>query len=280
MRADIFVASKYPAFTRSSLELLFDRNLVEINSKPEKPSYRLKAGDKVVVDGRLLSAKPPKISLPVIYEDDDVIVIDKPEGMLTHSKGALNLEATVATFILPKINDETLSGNRAGIVHRLDRGTSGVMIGAKNTRALSKLQKQFSQRKTKKVYNAIVEGVPEQTQALIDAPIERNPKRPQTFRVGANGRSATTEYRVIRTITKKGRDYSLLELKPATGRTHQIRVHLAYIGHPVAGDHVYGQEAEHLYLHAASLEVTLPSSERKVFTAPPPKYFNEFLGNE
>jgi 23S rRNA pseudouridine1911/1915/1917 synthase len=242
VRADIFIAQKYPKFTRSSLERLFDDKHVSIDGKPIKPSHKLREGEKLKVN----------------------------------AKGAINDEATVATFIAPKIKDKKLVGNRAGIVHRLDRGTSGLIITAKNSEAVTKLQKQFSQRKTKKTYLAIVEGMPSETKAIIDAPIERNPKKPQTFRVSLNGKTAQTEYQVLKTFEVAGQVYSLLELKPTTGRTHQLRVHLKYIGHPIVGDRAYGKPAEHLYLHAAELELTLPNSERRVFRSKTPKYFDDF----
>lgn len=276
-RADVFIAANYPSYSRSALEKLFDSDMVLLDGEPVKAGYKLKGSETLVVDETKLRHKPKLIKLPLIYEDDDVVVINKPEGILTHSKGALNEESTVATFIAPRIKDKALSGNRAGIVHRLDRWTSGVIIGAKNADALSKLQKQFAQRKTRKTYLAIVESIPAVKKALVEVPIERNPKRPQTFRVGANGKPAKTHYKVLESFDRDGKSYSLVEMKPETGRTHQLRVHMAYIGHPIAGDRVYGREAGHLYLHAKSLEITLPTSERKVFEAELPKYFQEFI---
>jgi 23S rRNA pseudouridine1911/1915/1917 synthase len=167
-----------------------------------------------------------------------------------------------------------MSGNRAGIVHRLDRATSGVMILAKNPDTLSMLQKQFSQRKTKKAYEAIIVGSLPNPEANIDMPIERNPKKPQTFRVGVNGKTAQTYYKTVKTNDK----YSLLELKPVTGRTHQLRVHLKQLDHPIVGDTLYGGKvADRLYLHAKSLEITVPGSQRKVFDAEVPKEFDQLL---
>lgn len=167
------------------------------------------------------------------------------------------------------------AGNaRAGIVHRLDRATSGVMICAKTPEALSKLQKQFSQRKAKKQYAAVVQGHLAQEHAVIDMPIERNPKKPQTFRVGANGKVALTEYKV----NQQSHHFSLLELMPQTGRTHQLRVHLTQLGHPILGDALYGgKPADRMFLHAHSLEITVPSSERMTFTAPVPKEFKQTI---
>lgn len=213
------------------------------------------------------------MDLPVLYEDDDCVVINKPAGILTHTQGAHNPEATVATFLRDKVNG--LDGERAGIVHRLDRATSGVIIGAKNQAALSWLQKQFAQRKVKKTYVAIAEGHLKEPEAIVDMPVGRNPKAPATFRVDANGKHALTHYRVL----KENDKYSLLELKPETGRTHQLRVHLAHLGHPIVNDPLYGKGTygDRLFLHALSLEITLPSRERKTFTAPLPPEFNAFM---
>jgi RluA family pseudouridine synthase len=190
--------------------------------------------------------------------------------MLTHSKGLFNPEATVSTWLRSRLT--AMSGERAGIVHRLDRATSGVMICAKTPEALGWLQKQFSQRKTRKSYAAVVTGGMPEPEAIIDMPIERNPKKPQTFRVGPGGKSAITAYKVLATNDQ----LSMLELKPETGRTHQLRVHLAQLGHPILGDALYGgPPADRLYLHAESLELTLPNRERKTFTVPTPPEFKE-----
>ncbi len=274
-RADVFVTSKYPAFTRSSLAALFKQQLIKIDGHPAKASQKIRIGNRVLVDEQLLNSEPPTIELPIIYEDDDVVVMDKPSEVLTHSKGALNPEGTVASFIKPRLNDSSLQGNRAGIAHRLDRATSGVIIAAKNNLALKHLQKQFSNRKTKKTYLAIVEGVPEPHEGIIDIPIARNPRHPKTFMASSLGKSAQTSYKVLKLIQKGDRDYALLELKPTTGRTHQLRVHLAYIKHPVVGDLLYGKESAdgRLLLHAAELELTLPGGIRQTFKVTPPKDF-------
>lgn len=278
-RADVFIATQYPQFSRSAMTQLFNKGMVTLGSKVVKASYKVQEGDELLVDETYLSATPPLVELPIIYEDKDVIVINKPEGMLTHAKGALNLEASVASFISNRLADSELSGNRAGIVHRLDRGTSGVIITAKTKSAQSWLQKQFSKRNAKKTYLAIVHGAPEPSEAIIDAPIMRDPAHPQTFRVGKQGKNALTQYKILKTGKKGGHSFSLVELKPMTGRTHQLRVHMAYIKHPIVGDDVYGPGSGQLMLHAQSLELTLPSSERHKFTIPTPlrikKFFDE-----
>ncbi|MBI1952135.1 RluA family pseudouridine synthase [Candidatus Saccharibacteria bacterium] len=280
-RADIVISEHLPTYSRSSLKQLFSKGLVSINAVPIKASHKFTEGEVTKVDTTLLETQPSNIKIPIIYEDDDVIVMNKPAGVLTHSKGALNTESSVASFIKPMITDESMDDNRAGIVHRLDRATSGVIIAAKNKNTLKWLQKQFSTRRVKKNYLAIVEGVPSPTEAIIDAPIERNPKKPQTFRVGGGGRPAQTHYTVLKTLNpsttlRAGKPYSLLELSPRTGRTHQLRVHLKYIGHPIVGDMVYGHGPENMYLHAKSLEITMPGGKAKIFSASEPKIFKIF----
>lgn len=277
-RADVFIAGIYNKFSRSSLDNLFKNKLVSINGRFVKPSYRVKIDDKLYVDDSDIGRTIPMIDLPIIYEDENVLVINKPAGILTHAKGAFNNEASVASFIKNKLADDFGENNRAGIVHRLDRATSGAIITAKNLKTLSMLQKQFSLRKTKKKYLAIVSGVPAQETALIDVPIERNPKKPQQFRVGTNGKAATTEYKVIKTFTRNLNEYSLVELLPKTGRTHQLRVHMSYINCPIVGDNVYqGEVNEHMYLFAQELEITIPGGQRKVFAIDAPDYFNIFI---
>ncbi|MBI5906814.1 RluA family pseudouridine synthase [Candidatus Saccharibacteria bacterium] len=273
LRADIFIASNNPQFTRATLAKLFDGVHVLVNGQSVKHGYKLRAGDRIKLDTSPLESIPVTVNIPVIYENNDVVVMDKPAGMLTHSKGSFNAEATVASFLATKITDPHLAGNRAGIVHRLDRVTSGVIIGAKNSATQTWLQKQFSSRKVKKTYLAVVEGVPEPKIATIDAPIGRNPKYPQTFIVTPLGRPAQTEYKILKTVSIDGKNKSLVELKPTTGRTHQLRVHMAYIRHPIVGDSVYGHQGQHMMLHAYKLELTIPGGQRKVFSAPTPESF-------
>lgn len=273
-RLDLRVVEQIPTLTRSYAAKLIEEGKVAVNGTVvTKAGYKMREGDVVVVDhDEDLFKQIPSIELEVLYEDDDCVVVVKPVGLLTHSKGAFNPEATVATWLRGRIR--SMTGERAGIVHRLDRATSGVMICAKTPEALLWLQKQFSQRRVKKTYSAIISGVIEPPEAVIDMPIGRNPKKPQTFRVGANGKPAVTAYQTIKTVG----NHTLLELKPETGRTHQLRVHLSHQHHPIVGDGLYGGEpAGRLYLHAHILEITLPNRERRVFTAPVPAAFDVFL---
>ncbi len=264
-RLDVFLARSMPELSRSYLQKLCREGEVKVNgSLIDKPSHTLDSGD--VISILIPTHEPQTGDLPVLYKDTDVVVINKPAGVLTHAKGAMSSEFTVADFVRPLTTDG-IGTNRPGIVHRLDRGTSGVIIAARTPEAKRWLQKQFATRKVKKTYIALVHGRPKEPTARIILPIDRNPKKPQTFRVGGNGKAAETTYETVKDYT----DFTLLKLQPQTGRTHQLRVHLNHIGHPIVGDELYGKPAPKLgrmFLHAYELELTLPSRERKVFQAP------------
>lgn len=284
IRLDIYITGMMPGYSRSMISKLIGAGQVLVNASPSKNKYTLKIEDKVEVnDGTLSTADLPIIDLPIIYEDENVVVIDKPIGVLSHSKGAYNPEATVSSWFATRDKDTKivhLESDRVGIVHRLDRATSGVMILAKTDETRTFLQKQFSERNLKKTYIAIVEGELDKPEAIIEWPIERNPKKPQTFRVGQNGKSASTKYKVLKVIdlSELGLSQSgkatVVELHPATGRTHQLRVHMEHLGHPIVGDTFYdGLVADRLYLHAHSLEITLPGGVRKTFVSQVPAEF-------
>lgn len=284
-RLDQRVVSLMPLLSRSFATKLISDGKVSINGAVvTKSGAKLKPEDIVFIDYDHDEFVIPEIDIPILYEDNDCVVINKPIGLLTHSKGAFNPEASVATWLHNRITDKHLieadehqPNKRAGIAHRLDRATSGVMIAAKTGKALTWLQKQFAKRNVKKTYYAVVSGQLEQPEAVIDMPIERNPKAPATFRVGINGKPATTQYKVLQATES----YSLVELKPETGRTHQLRVHLAQLGNPIVGDTLYGGNPnERLLLHAHELELTLPNRERAVFTAPVPDDFQAMLDGD
>lgn len=273
-RLDVFIASQIEDASRSFVSTLCDQGKVSVNGTViYKNSSKVHGGDIVRVDYEASTALDiPDITLDILYEDNDCLVVVKPAGVLTHSKGAFNPEATVSTFIRSKTTG--MNDNRGGIVHRLDRVTSGLLICAKNESALSWLQEQFADRKVQKTYMAVVSGAPEQPEAIIEMPIERNPKKPQTFRVGPNGKKAKTQYKVL----DSNESYSLVELLPTTGRTHQLRVHMAQIGHPIVGDTLYGGiAADRTYLHALSIELTLPNKKHKKFSTPLPAEFKNML---
>ena len=192
LRLDNYLSNLTPALSRSYIAKLIDSGHILVNGTLAKPSFKLKHGDIISFDEQDLSPpSPPEISIPILYEDDFCIVLNKPSGIITHAKGALSNEGSVASFIKVKLSPQ-LEGNRAGIVHRLDRGTSGVIVAAKTAEALKYLQRQFAKRQTKKTYIALVDGQMEKERALINMPIERNPKKPSTFRVGPSGKSAQT----------------------------------------------------------------------------------------
>ena len=271
-RADVLLAAAYPAYSRAALAKLFSKGAITQDKKPLKPGERLQPGEVFKADIAGLEQVAESIDLPVLYEDENIIVIDKPVGVISHARGRYWDEASVASFVRDKTSG--MDGERAGIVHRLDRATSGVMICAKNTETLSLLQKQFSTRKTKKSYYAVVQGTPEPAKAIIDVPLGRNPNKPQTFRPDPQGKESSSTYEVV----ESNDEHSLLLLTPFTGRTHQLRVHLEYIKHPIIGDELYGdKKADRLYLHAYSLEITVPGGERKTFISPVPPEFKKLV---
>lgn len=267
MRLDAYMAQYWPEHSRSVWQHYIEQGYVIVNDIPVTSVRHELGEDDIVTHAPLPVLDFTDLTLPVIYEDEHVLVINKPTGVLTHAKGALTDEFSVAEFARLRLREPDES-NRPGIVHRLDRATSGVMICAKDAITKKHLQKQFQDRKAHKTYLAIVDGAPKHSEAKIDLPIERNPKSPSSFRVGANGKSATTTYRVLAQNGAK----SVLELKPLTGRTHQLRVHMAYLGCPIVGDVIYGgSTAERLMLHAAALEITIPEGDRRTFTAALPE---------
>jgi 23S rRNA pseudouridine1911/1915/1917 synthase len=268
MRLDAYLAQYWPEYSRSTWTKYIKEGYVSVNGDVETSNKRVLGEDDEVNVNVPAAPDHDEQTLPVIYQDDNVIVINKPIGVLSHSKGALNDEFTVASFF-KRFSSYNADTNRPGIVHRLDRDTSGVMIGALNDKTAKLLQKQFADRKTKKTYIAVVDGALKQPEAMIDLPIGRNPKAPSKFRVDPNGKSAQTLYRVM----ANGSNYSLVELRPLTGRTHQLRVHMAHLGTPIHGDKVYGKAADRLYLHAATLEITIPEGQRRIFGAEVPPEF-------
>lgn len=271
-RLDVILAKQYPQYSRSLIQKLIREGRVKVNGYCiKKPAILVPQDSDIKLDLTDLHKPKPKINVDVLYEDSNVVVANKPAGILTHSKGAYNPETSLADWLKdrPGYNFDE-DNDRGGIVHRLDRATSGVVICAKNPSALAYLQKQFASRTTKKTYLAVIEGQLKNLEALIDIPIGRNPKNPKMFRPDPNGKSAQTHYKVI----KIAGDHSLLELKPITGRTHQLRVHLNYLKHPIVGDSFYnGKPADRLMLHAKSLEIEIPNHGVKKFEAKIPESF-------
>jgi 23S rRNA pseudouridine1911/1915/1917 synthase len=273
VRLDIYLSTKFDTtISRSLWQKYIKAGYVSVNSKVvTTPKFEVDETDEIALD--LPEKEQADVDLPILYEDDDVIVVNKPSGLLTHAKGGLSDESTVAEIIRPKTSFAT-DTDRPGIVHRLDRDTSGLLIIAKNPESAAHLQRQFAERTAKKTYIAITDGKPKLNAAKIDLPIGRNPSAPSTFRIDPNGKPAQTTYHVL----AENDAQSLVELKPTTGRTHQLRVHLTHLNAPILGDRVYGKSSDcRMMLHAQKLEVALPSGERKVFEAIIPDEFKKFF---
>ena len=273
VRLDIYLSTKFDTtVSRSLWQKYIKAGYVSVNNKVvTTPKFEVDEIDEIALN--LPEKEQADVDLPILYEDDDVIVVNKPSGLLTHAKGGLSDELTVAEIIRPKTSFAT-DTDRPGIVHRLDRDTSGLLIIAKNPESAAHLQRQFAERTAKKTYIAITDGKPKLNAAKIDLPIGRNPSAPSTFRIDPNGKPAQTTYHVL----AENDAQSLVELKPTTGRTHQLRVHLAHLNAPILGDRVYGKSSDcRMMLHAQKLEITLPSGERKVFEAAVPDEFKKFF---
>ncbi|MBR3368312.1 RluA family pseudouridine synthase [Candidatus Saccharibacteria bacterium] len=258
-RLDHLLVEQNKEYNRSTLQTFIKSGFVEVDGKiVKKPNTKVEKNAKIVLNAPKNTKKLEK--LEVIFEDENVLVVDKPAGLLSMAKGEYCPETTLEDYGL--------------LVHRLDRDTSGVVILAKNEETRKMLRKQFQDRKTHKTYYAIVEGRPKLDEAMIDLPIARNLKHPTTFQVDPKGKEAKTHYKVLKTDN----NFSLIELKPESGRTHQLRVHMKYIGTPIYGDPVYGsgKKAKRLFLHAKKLEITIPGkneNQRKTFESELPKEF-------
>jgi 23S rRNA pseudouridine1911/1915/1917 synthase len=276
-RLDKFLAIKYPEISRSQWKKLIKLNSIRVNNLVVQPKTLLNENDIVAVLFEK-SAKSP-VDIEVIYEDNDVIVIDKPAGVLSHSKNNFDNEYTVADFLYSKSKDLEEADFRTGIVHRLDRLTSGVMILAKNINTQSFLSKQFAERKITKFYVALVAGKLRTDEFKIDAGIQRDSKRPNRFKASSSGKSATTIVKLIKYFEND--DISVVLLKPETGRTHQLRVHMNMIEHPIIGDVLYAKPSKRFnrtMLHAYSLEIsTKPKQLSKIFTAKIPKDMSSYI---
>ncbi len=273
VRLDIYLSTKFDTtISRSLWQKYIKAGYVSVNNKVvTTPKFEVDETDEIALN--LPEKEQADVDLPILYEDDDVIIVNKPSGLLTHAKGGLSDEPTVAEIIRPKTSFAT-DTDRPGIVHRLDRDTSGLLIIAKNPESAAHLQRQFAERTAKKTYIAITDGKTKLNAAKIDLPIGRNPSTPSTFRIDPNGKPAQTTYHVL----AENDAQSLVELKPTTGRTHQLRVHLAHLNAPILGDRVYGKSSDcRMMLHAQKLEITLLSGERKVFEAAIPDEFKRFF---
>lgn len=277
-RIDVFLAAELD-YTRSYIKKLIVDGLVFVNGKTVKPSYKVKENDEVVVnipEAEKIDVLPENIPLDILYEDDDIIVINKPQGMVVHPAPG-NYSGTLVNALL--YHCKNLSGIngilRPGIVHRLDKDTSGVMVVAKNDKAHISLSNQIKERSVFKKYVAIVEGVIKDEEGKIEALIGRHPVDRKKMAVIEDGRYALTLYKVL----ERFKENTLVEAAIKTGRTHQIRVHMAYIGHPVVGDPVYGFKKQKFKLegqalHSRVLGFIHPTKGVYMeFEAPLPEYF-------
>lgn len=283
-RLDIYIAENFNELSRTMIKKLIESNNILVNDKSEKVSYKVQANDNISIDvpeAKETELKAQEIPLDIIYEDSDIIVVNKPKGMVVHPANG-NPDGTLVNAIL-SICKNSLSGIggelRPGIVHRLDKDTSGLIIVAKNDKAHINMSEQIKERNVKKTYIALVRGNVPEEEATINMPIGRSTKDRKKMAVTKNGKQAITHFKVLKRYSK----YTLLEIKIETGRTHQIRVHMAEIGYPVVGDAVYSNGKnefgiEGQMLHAYKLEFMHPITNKHMeLTAPLPQYFEEIL---
>ena len=281
-RLDVFLSEKLDK-TRSAVKKLADEKNVTVNGKAEKAGKNLKEGDKICVtlpNLVKLDLEAENIPLDIIYQDKDFAIINKPQGMTVHAGNGTH-GSTLVNALLYHL--DSLSGIngviRPGIVHRIDKDTSGLLVVAKNDAAHLSLSEQIKNKTCRRIYRALVEGVVKQNEGTIDTFIGRSDKNRTMMAVKSDGRRAITHYKVL----KRYKDFTFMEFSLETGRTHQIRVHTKYIGHPIVGDPVYGFKNQKFklngqLLHAYKLELTHPSTgERMTFEAPLPDYFQAVL---
>jgi 23S rRNA pseudouridine1911/1915/1917 synthase len=273
-RLDKVIAGQVDDLSRSLAHRLIRDGSVTVNGEPQKASYRVRAGDRVTVLLPEADVEPvlaEDIPLDIVYEDESLFVVNKPSGMVVHPALG-HPSGTLVNALLaycPAVAD--VGGlERAGIVHRLDKDTSGVIIVAKDERTRTALQKLFKRRRVEKTYLALVEDRVEPRQGIIEAPIGRDKRNRKRMAVVRSGRKARTAYRVKEYLGGR----TLLEVRPRTGRTHQVRVHLSWMGYPIVGDRVYGRRRQELlrdrfFLHAARLEFKHPISGQEVVVEAP-----------
>ena len=282
-RIDAYLAEKVE-YSRTTVQRLIEENKITVNGKKEKASYKVQSGDKIEIEeepAKEIELKAQEIPLEILYEDNDIIVVNKPKGMVVHPANG-NLDGTLVNSLMAICKD-SLSGIggkiRPGIVHRLDKNTSGAIIIAKNDKAHIHLSDQLKNHKIKKTYIALVRGVVKENNATINMPIARSKKDRKKMDIDKNGKEAITHFKVL----KRFSDCTLLEINIETGRTHQIRVHLSHIGYPIIGDDVYSNGKnkwgiEGQCLHAKSLDFRHPITGKDIhIEADLPEYFENIL---
>ena len=283
-RLDKYVTEQNTEITRTAVQRLIDEKNILVNGKEQKASYKVNENDVVEVEvpePKKIEIKAEDIPIEVIYEDSDIVVVNKPKGMVVHP-GNGNLDGTLVNAIMAKC-EGSLSGIggeiRPGIVHRIDKDTSGLLIVAKNDKAHVNLSEQIKEHKVKKTYIALVRGVVRENEATIDMPIGRSKTDRKKMAVCKDGKNAVTHIKVL----KRWEHYTLLQVNIETGRTHQIRVHLSYIGYPIIGDYTYSNGKNEFgvvgqCLHAQKLEFKHPITNKIMeLEAPLPEYFQEII---
>ena len=284
IRLDKYLAKEKPELSRSMIQKLIEEEQILVNGCPVRISYLVQMQDDITIEVpevKEVGIRAQDLPIDIIYEDQDIILVNKPKGMVVHPANG-NPDGTLVNAIMAKCKDG-LSGIggelRPGIVHRLDKDTSGLLIVAKNDHAHIQMSDQIKEHKVQKTYLALVKGIVKENEATIQMPIGRSTQDRKKMAVRKDGKEAITHFRVLTRYLH----HTLLEVKIETGRTHQIRVHMAQIGHPVVGDMVYssGKNAfgvEGQMLHAQKLDFTHPRTGEKMhFEAPLPRYFNEVL---
>ncbi len=272
LRVDRFLANKIAELSRSEIQRVIENSGASVNEVTiNRKSYMVKTGETVKLEiHNEPKLVPQSIDLQILHEDEAIVVVNKPSGLVVHP-GAGDHRATLIEGLLARY-DLPDAGNslRPGIVHRLDKETTGVIVVARTAAVLTSLQEQFAERTVSKTYLVQVEGEIDEDEGLIDAPVGRDSNNPTRMTVCRKGKTAKTQFHVLRS----SRSGCLMIATPQTGRTHQIRVHFRYIGHPVIGDKTYGTGNDHLMLHAWKLEFTHPvRKERVSYSAPVPRYF-------
>ncbi len=284
IRIDKAIGLMEDTLSRVAIQRLLDEGNILVNGKTTKASYKTKLGDEITIqkeEPKKVDIIAQDIPIEVLYEDEDIIVVNKPKGIVVHPANG-NPDGTLVNAIM-NLCGNSLSGIggeiRPGIIHRLDKDTSGVLIVAKNDMAHINISNQIKNRQTKKIYIALVRGVIKENEATIDMPIGRSKKDRKKMAVTKDGKEAVTHFKVL----KRYDNFTLLEIKIDTGRTHQIRVHLAEIGYPIVGDYVYSNgknpfNVEGQMLHAKQIEFVHPrTGEDMKIEAPIPKYFQDII---
>ena len=283
-RLDTYVTNQNNELTRTAVQRLVEQEKILVNGKKQKVAYKVTEGDMITIEeteAKTIKLKAQEIPIDIIYEDKDIVVVNKPKGMVVHPANG-NIDGTLVNAIMAICKD-SLSGIggeiRPGIVHRLDKDTSGLLIVAKNDKAHVNMSEQIKNHEVKKTYIALVRGIVKENEATIDMPIGRSRSDRKKMAVDRNGRNAVTHIKVLKRYEK----YTLVEVNIETGRTHQIRVHLSHIGYPIIGDCTYSNGKNEFgvvgqCLHAKCLEFKHPVTGKEIkLEAPLPDYFENIL---